>query len=151
MSHTAFSPISADKFTYTTAGDPMHKALFPWKDGEPIWIDVVTGSPEMTAAQLETVNRELGWFWENFHLLEEQFGEGSELLNEKNANLFEDEETYDAETFYSMVLLEAIQLNFAQEALESVQFWYDDGDTFAGCSIMIEWKDRAIKGIEIKD
>jgi len=151
MSHLAFFPIPAEKFSYTEAGNPMHKSLFPWKDGEPIWIDVVTGSPEMTEEQLEIVNKELDWFWDNFHLMEEQFAEGSELLNEKNSNLFEDEETYDSETFSSMVLLEAIQINFTGDKLDTVQFWYDDGDTFGGCSITITWKDRAITEIKIDD
>ena len=151
MSDLAFSPIPLEKFSYTEAGDPMHKSLFPWKDGEPIWIDVVTGSPELTSEQLEAVNSELEWYWNNFHLLEAQFGEGSELLNEKNAHLFEDEETYDAATFSAMVMLEAIQLNLVDGKPSNVQFWYDDGDTFGGCSIMLEWNDRALKGIEIKD
>ena len=151
MSHLAFFPIPAEKFSYTEAGDPMHKSLFPWKDGEPIWIDVVTGSPALSSDELEIVNQELDWYWDHFELVENQFGEGSELLNEKNANLFPDEEAYEPEAFYSMVMLEAIQLNFREGKLDTVQFWYDDGDTFGGCSIMLEWKDRAIKGIEIKD
>lgn len=150
MSNSAFSPIAAAELSYTEAGEPMYKVLRPWK-GEPVWIDIVTDQPEMTPAQLESVNQELGWLWENPSLIDAQFREGSELLTEKNQNLFEDEEAYDTEAFAAQILLEAIQLTLKNGQPESLQLWYDDGELFGGASIMLEWKDRALSAIRIVD
>ncbi len=152
MSNTVFSPVTSQQMTFTDSfGEPMYKALVPWKQ-ESVWIDVSTGTDQpLTPAQLDQVNAELCWLWDNWNLVEAQFGEGSELLREKNQNLFEDEQPYDAAAFAAQILLEAIQLNLAQDKVDSLQLWYDDGELFGGASILLEWKEHALSHIHIQD
>lgn len=155
MSESVFTPIAPEALSFTEAfGQPVYKVLYPWKE-EPLWIDIITdqfeqGQP-LDVRQLRQINDELSWLWDNFYLVEAQFGEDSELLREKNQNLFEGEEPYGAESFAAQVILEAIQVNLKGGAVESLQLWYDDGELFGGASILLEWKDRKLSGIQIHD
>ncbi len=131
-------------------GEYAVRALVPWKDG-PVWADVILDREELTPEQLLAVNGELQWLWDHFELVEAQFGEGSELLREKNENLFEGEEPMAPEEFRQQMLLEAIQVKLDENRVESLQLWYDDGEMFGGASVLLEWKGRKLTGIEIRD
>ena len=146
-----FSPVLQEALQKAPGfGENAVRALISWK-GEPIWADIVPASGEITPESLQIVNNELNWLWENFQLVKDQFGEGSELLQEKNENLFEGETTFTAEEFQEQMILEAIQLNLDGSQVTSLQVWYDDGELFGGASVLIEMKGRKLTGIEIRD
>lgn len=146
-----FSPILLEALQKAPGlGENAVRALIFWQ-GEPIWVDIVPAAGEITPDLLQSVNNELNWLWENFQLVKDQFGEGSELLQEKNENLFEGETAFTAEVFQEQMILEAIQLNMDGSQVASLQVWYDDGELFGGASVLIEIKGRKLTGIEIRD
>lgn len=131
-------------------GEYAVKALIPWKT-EPVWADIIMESAVTAPKDLQAVNDELQWLWEHFDLAEAQFGENSELFREKNDNLLEGEAPLTVADFQERVILEAIQLKLSNGRVESLQLWYDDGEIFGGASILLEFKDRRLTGIEIRD